>query len=149
MKGWQGESRRVDSVVDRQTIERRLLKLEQSLRKLAGLSRVNRDEYIKDEGLQDRVERNLQIAAQICIDIGSHVIADRGYRAPYSYGDIFAVLQEEGLLPQDLANTLKQIAGFRNILVHDYLEVDPGIVYECLKKIGDFKKFAEHVATWL
>lgn len=69
-------------MVDRKTIERRLFKLEQSLRKLKELSKVSWDEYIKDEGIQDRVERNLQIAAQICIDIGSHVIADREYRAP-------------------------------------------------------------------
>jgi len=54
----------------------------------------------------------LQLAAQICIDICSHVIAYRGYRAPYGYGDIFSVLMKEGLLPKDLADTMKQIAGF-------------------------------------
>lgn len=42
-----------------------------------------------------------------------------------------------------------KIAGFRNILVHDYLEIDPGIVYKSLKEINDFKEFAEHVAGWL
>lgn len=136
-------------VVDRKTIERRLLKLEKSLRKLKELSRFSWDEYIKDEGIQDRVERNLQIAAQICIDIGSHIIADREYRAPYGYGDIFTVLLEEGLLPEALAGTMKQIAGFRNVLVHDYLEVDPKIVYESLKIMDDFKRFAEYVVTWL
>ena len=136
-------------MVDRETIERRLLRLEQFLRKLRELSKVNLDEYLKNEAAQDRAERNLQLAAQICIDIASHVIADQGYRAPYSYGDIFTVLQEEGLLPQELAGTMRQIAGFRNILVHDYLEIDPKIVYESLKKIDDFKKFAEYVITWL
>jgi uncharacterized protein YutE (UPF0331/DUF86 family) len=136
-------------VVERQAIERRLFKLEQSLRKLKELSKVNWDEYVKDEGLQDRAERNLQIAAQICIDIGSHVIADREYRPPYGYGDIFTVLLEEGLLPDTLANTMRQIAGFRNILVHDYLEVDPKIVYDSLKKIDDFKNFAKQVLSWL
>lgn len=136
-------------MVDRETIEKRLFKLEQSLRKLRELSKVSWDEYIKDEGIQDRAERNLQIAAQICIDIGSHVIADRAYRPPCSYGDIFTVLLEEGLLPQALANTMKQIAGFRNILVHDYLEVDHNIVYDSLKKIDDFKQFAKCTLTWL
>lgn len=136
-------------MVDGQTVERRLLKLEQVLRKLGTLARVSWDEYKNDEGIQDRVERNLQIAAQVCIDIGSHVIAGRGYRTPHSYADIFTVLEKEGLLPPDLADTLKQIAGFRNILVHDYLEIDPEIVYRCLQKIDDFKRFAEHVATWI
>lgn len=136
-------------MVDRETVERRLLRLEQYLRKLKELSKVNWEQYIKSEAVQDRAERNLQLAAQICIDIASHVIAAQGYRAPYSYGDIFTVLQEEGLLPKELADRMRQIAGFRNILVHDYLEIDPKIVYESLKKIGDFKKFAGHVITWL
>lgn len=135
-------------MVDKQTVEMRLFKLEQSLRKLKDLSQVGWDEYIKDEGIQDRAERNLHIAAQICIDIGSHVIADRGYRPPYGYGDIFVILMEEGLLPEPLTNTMKQIAGFRNILVHDYLEIDPKIVYHSLKNIDDFKKFANYVLTW-
>ncbi|MEW6172125.1 MAG: DUF86 domain-containing protein [Bacillota bacterium] len=136
-------------MVDRKTVERRLLKLEQSLRKLEELSRISWDEYRKDEGLRDRVERNLQIAAQVCIDIGSHVIADRGFRPPYGYGDIFTILREEGLLPESLAGTMRQIAGFRNILVHDYLEIDQRIVYESLKSLDDFKRFARHVLDWL
>lgn len=67
-------------MVDRETIERRLLKLEQFLLKLNELSSLSWEEYIRNEGVQDRVERNLQLAAQVCIDIGSHVTADRGYR---------------------------------------------------------------------
>lgn len=136
-------------MVDRETVERRLLKLEQYLRRLRELSKVSLDAYMKDQILRDSAERNLQLAAQVCIDIGNHVIADRGYRAPYGYGDIFSVLMEEGLLPKELAGTMRQIAGFRNILVHDYLEIDSKIVYESLKKVDDFKKFVEYVATWL
>lgn len=136
-------------MVDRQVIETRLLRLEQSLRQLGELARFSWEEYRTDQGLQDRAERNMQIAAQTCIDIGSHIIAGRGFRPPYGYGDIFAVLLEEGLLPDKLACTMQQIAGFRNILVHDYLEIDPQLVYHSLEKIEDFKEFARHVLTWL
>ncbi|WP_159426214.1 type VII toxin-antitoxin system HepT family RNase toxin [Desulfolucanica intricata] len=135
-------------MVDRETVERRLLKLEQTLRKLTELSEVGWDEFADNEGIRDRAERNLHVAAQICIDIGSHVIADRGYRTPHGYGDIFTVLHEEGLLPKALTVTMKSIAGFRNVLVHDYLDVDPKIVYESLKKTDDFRRFAEYVVSW-
>lgn len=136
-------------MVDKELIENRLLKLEQILRKLHTLSNVSLEEYEKSEALQDRVERNLQIAAQICIDIGSHIIADRGYRPPAGYADIFAVLYEEGILDRVLADTMKKITGFRNILVHDYLKIDNRIVYKALKNLGDFKKFAETIAILL
>ena len=85
----------------------------------------------------------MQLAAQICIDIGSHVIAYRGYRAPYGYGDIFSVIMEEGLLPKDLADIMRQIAGFQNILVHDlgievldHIIVGNGKNYTSLKAKG-------------
>lgn len=136
-------------VVNREIIQRRLSKLEQSLRKLKELSGVSLDDYLKSEAIQDRVERNLQIAAQACIDIGSHVIADREYRTPSGYGDIFKILHEEGLMPGELAGTMKQVAGFRNILVHDYLDVDPEVVYQSLSKIDDFRRFAQFVIEWL
>ncbi|MGQ9558073.1 MAG: type VII toxin-antitoxin system HepT family RNase toxin [Desulfurispora sp.] len=136
-------------VVDREVVQKRLLKLEQTLRKLQKLSRTSWEEYTQNEILQDSAERNLHIAAQTCIDIGSHIIAERGYRPPSSYADIFTVLHEEGLIPEDLAGTMRKIAGFRNILVHDYLDVDPQIVYTCLQRLEDFQRFAEHVLNWL
>lgn len=136
-------------MVNKAVLEKRLTKLEQTLRKLKELSSISWDEYKKNEALQDRAERNLQLAAQACIDIGSHIIADREYRTPSSYSDIFNVLQEEGLLPKELAEKMKRIAGFRNILVHDYLDIDPKIVHACLGQLNDFKEFAEYIVKIL
>lgn len=148
MTDFAGELRRAGLVVNRDILEKRILRLERILRKLKDLSAIPFEKYLQDENVQDRAERNLQLAAQICIDIGSHVIAEKGYRPPYSYADIFKVLEEEGCLPEDLANTMQKIAGFRNILVHDYLEVDHKIVYDCLHKIEDFQRLATHALTW-
>jgi uncharacterized protein YutE (UPF0331/DUF86 family) len=47
------------------------------------------------------------------------------------------------------ADTMKKIAGFRKILVHDYLKIDNRIVYKALKNLGGFKKFAETIAILL
>lgn len=132
-------------MVDMEIIEKRLLRLEQILRKLHKLSQVSWEEYKKDVDLQDRAERNLQIASQISIDMGNHIIADSGYRTPNGYGDIFVILSEEGILSPQLADTMKKIAGFRNILVHDYLEIDQQIVYNSLKNSIVFKEFAKAV----
>ena len=49
---------------------------------------------------------------------------------------------EEGILPPTLAETMKLIAGFRNILVHDYLTIDDQIVYASLLNLDDFVEFA-------
>ena len=57
-------------MADKDVLEKRLLRLEHVLRKLKVLSEVPLEKYLKDEGIQDRAERNLQIAARVCIDIG-------------------------------------------------------------------------------
>lgn len=136
-------------MVDKELIENRLLKLEQILRKLNDISKSDREEFINSEALQDRAERNLQLAAQICIDIGNHIISDEGYRFPSGYSDIFQVLKEEKILDDKLSETMKKIAGFRNVLVHDYVEIDKDMVYSTLNNIYDFKKFAEKISKFL
>ncbi|MFZ5640757.1 MAG: type VII toxin-antitoxin system HepT family RNase toxin [Bacillota bacterium] len=132
-------------MVDREKVEQRLMKLEQAVRKLKEITESTWEEYRNNEAFRDRAERNLQIAAQACIDITNHIIADKGYRTPQGYADGFAVLQEEGIISLDLAEKMKLVAGFRNILVHDYLEIDDKIVYASLQKLQDFKEFAESV----
>jgi uncharacterized protein YutE (UPF0331/DUF86 family) len=130
-------------VVDRERIERRLMKLEQTVRKLKEIATYSWEDYNQNEGLKDRAERNLQLAAQSCIDLANHLIADLGFRSPLTYAESFTVLREEGIISPDLAETMQKIAGFRNILVHDYLEIDQQIVYTTLNKLQDFREFAQ------
>lgn len=132
-------------MVDREKVEQRLVKLEQSVRKLKEIATESWDKYSTNEALRDRAERNLQVAAQACIDIANHIIADKGFRTPQGYGESFTVLTQEGIIPSVLAEKMKMIAGFRNILVHDYLEIDNQIVYSTLSHLDDFLQFAAHV----
>nr|WP_269438326.1 DUF86 domain-containing protein [Phosphitispora fastidiosa] len=121
------------------------MKLEQAVRKLREIAEQSWEEYNSNEALRDRAERNLQVAAQACIDIANHIIADKGFRTPQGYADSFNVLLEEGIILEVLSDKMKRVAGFRNILVHDYLEIDNKIVYLSLKHLEDFSEFAKHV----
>lgn len=132
-------------MVDKEKVELRLMKLEQALRKLKELAKHPWEEYARDESLRDRAERNLQIAAQACIDIANHIIADRGYRTPQGYSESFTVLLDEGIITGELAEKMKLVAGFRNVLVHDYLEIDNKIVYKSLENLYDFGEFAKQI----
>jgi len=53
------------------------------------------------------------------------------------------------LLPPDFARHLAPLAGFRNILVYEYLAVDWQEVYRNLQQIGDLARFADLVREWL
>ena len=56
---------------------------------------------------------------------------------------------ELGVLPADFARHLAPLAGFRNILVHEYLAVDWDEVYRALHRLEDLGRFAESVRRWL
>ena len=77
-------------------------------------------------------ERYLQLSIEILLDLGSHIIAARGLAAPDTYADVFHILAEGGLLPDAVHRQVEGMAGFRHLLVHDYLRLDPERVFALL-----------------
>jgi uncharacterized protein YutE (UPF0331/DUF86 family) len=112
------------------------------------VQKVSLDEYLDDDSIQTYVERKLQLAIQVCMDIGNYLIGQLGLPVPDAQENVFAVLGREGVIERDLARRMVGMARFRNILVHDYLEIDSHIVYHNLTdELGDFDQFAREVAT--
>ena len=132
-------------MVDEEVIRLRLSRLEESLKKLSEIARTPEDEYVSAWRLRDVVERNLEVAAQSCLDIGNHLISSRGLRAPQGYADVFRVLSDAGALGAGLADEMGKLAGLRNILVHEYLEVDHRLVYRRIQDLSPFRDFAAAV----
>ncbi len=84
------------------------------------------------------------------IDMCNHIISRNGYRAPEDYADAFVVLGERGAFDESFVNDLKEMAKFRNRLVHVYWEIDENKIYDILQKnLEDFKKFLNHLAKFL
>jgi uncharacterized protein YutE (UPF0331/DUF86 family) len=68
---------------------------------------------------------------------------------PADYHEAFLRMSELGVLPAEFARKLAPIAGFRNILVHEYIGVDWNEVYSNLQKTHDLVQFAERIREWL
>ena len=95
------------------------------------------------------VERGLQLCAQNALDIASHISSAVGLD-PGSYGSSIDCLVEAGALPQAFGERFRGIAGFRNVLVHGYLEIDLDLLARMLsERLDDFEEFAVHVEHWL
>lgn len=110
------------------------------------LQQADLSEYLEDENLQAIVERRLQLAIQICMDIANYLIAQLGLTSPDEPEHIFAVLGRENMLRPDLARHMVGMVRFRNILVHDYLDIDSRMVYQNLSaELDDFDQFARQI----
>ena len=86
----------------------------------------------------------LQESIEACLDIGSHIIAEKGFRRAEDYKDIYKVLEEEGVIDPVLSSKLQEMAQFRNLLVHKYGKIDTRRVFvimsEDMRDIQDFVK---------
>ena len=75
----------------------------------------------------------LQVQAQIVLDIVQRLLSNMGITAE-GYKDAVRKLREKGLINEEEERFLSAVAGFRNVVVHEYSEVDLGTVEEILKK---------------
>jgi len=130
-------------------IERRLDELNERLARLEPLKYKSRGEFDKDPYLRDIVERNLEVAAQCCIDICHRIISLENAKKPNDYYDAILRMSELGVLDSDFARSFAPIAGFRNVLVHAYVGIDWDEVFDNLQEIDTLVQFAESIRRWV
>lgn len=133
-----------------EAVEIRLQRLEEVISELLRLKETGREALRGSLSSLWAVERGLQLGSEIVFDIGNHILsAEYGVGAD-SYKDIVRQLCRRGVLGEDLRRRLEGLAGFRNILVHDYVRLDPEKVLEVLFRAPeDFSLFALEVRAWL
>jgi uncharacterized protein YutE (UPF0331/DUF86 family) len=129
-------------VVDSHVVVARIDKIRDCVSKLRVFADLGEDAFIEDSAATDGAERNMQIAIQSAIDIGNHVVADMDLGTPKDYKDIFQLLAKNKIISVGLARKLISMTGLRNVLVHDYLEVDLQLIYRIIKnELSDFDEF--------
>ncbi len=135
-------------MTDADLVEKKLAFIETCVRELRALSRPDQlEEDIKEARF---VERTLQIAVQSALDVASHIVADERLGEPRTNRDLFDLLRKAGWFSEQLSTTLRQIVGFRNILVHGYQTVDSGIVRDILENhLDDLLAFVGAVRSRL
>ena len=134
------------ALVDKPLILRKISEIEMYRSQIEEFSNITTKEYRENWKTQRIVERTLQIMIEICVDISNHIISEGEMRVPVSYADTFKILHENGVIDSDLLDTMAKMAKFRNIVVHQYEEVDAEIVVLILKKhLCDFERFKEAI----
>ncbi len=137
-------------MVRREVIRKRLARLEEYLDILASLARYREAEFLASPEKYGSAERFLQLAIEATLDIGAHLVADLRLGSIEVSRDVPQHLGEAGIVPPDLQKIWIRMIGFRNILVHDYLDVDRRLVYQVLQNhLGDFRRLARIFATFL
>lgn len=133
-----------------QAVRERLKRLEEVIARLSRARGLDAEGFLKDFDLQWIVERGFILAAECVADIAGHILSGRFRIQPADHESAVQRLGAEGVISADLTKKLRGLGGFRNILVHDYLIVDPRRVKEHLETgLDPLEEFVAEVAAWL
>ena len=137
-------------MLNHEVIESKLRFLREYLNDLKEYESISLNDYQTNKKDQRFVERTLHLACECCLDIAAHIISRKGFREPKDNKDFFGVLFENNIISVPVREAMVKMAKFRNIVVHDYARIEPGIIIGILKKdIGDFKQFAREVINYI
>ena len=127
-------------MTDRDLVLKKLAQIETyvaELRRLANPAALDHD--VREQRF---VEHTLQLAIQAALDVASHVVSDERLGEPATNRELFDLLARAGHLSPILADTLRRMVGFRNVLVHGYDTVDLAIVRDVLEhRLDDLLAF--------
>lgn len=74
------------------------------------------------------------------------MIAAKGLKRSETYSEMFQRLAEDGILNEELADRLSDMARFRNLLVHQYTEIENRRVQEIIKEnLEDIEEFLKSI----
>jgi len=127
----------------------RLKKLSDQLKELKKHGQISVEKLNSDKLLSSALERQLEVACEIALDIARLVNTDQRLPVAEDYKGYIVSLGKANILPAEFATEFSKIAGFRNILAHDYLDIDPKqIVDKINNHLVDFDTFIRSIAQF-
>lgn len=137
-------------MIDKHLIERHLKEIEKNVSILKKFREYKKEEIAESEEILWKINYGLVITIQHILDIGNHILASEGKNEFDDYTTLIDTLGKHRIIPEDFAKKIRGMAGFRNILVHEYLEVEANEVYKCLQSgLDDFLNFVKYVKNYL
>lgn len=130
--------------MDEQLVAQKLESLRRCIQRVESRLPENLDALLHDLDAQDIIALNLTRAVQMCVDIASHWLAEHTEAtAPKTMGQAFEALARLGVIEVSLATRMRKSVGFRNVMIHNYDDVNWEIVFAiCRYHLDDFRQFA-------
>jgi uncharacterized protein YutE (UPF0331/DUF86 family) len=132
--------------IDEKLILKRFERLDELLVKLNELKKLPRKKFLSNYKNYFSAQRALEIAINICIDIGAHIVSMNKVNKPETYSKIFIELFDLNIIGEDLQDKLIKMVKFRNLLGHFYMDVDNEIIFDIIQNnLEDFKTFKKTI----
>jgi uncharacterized protein YutE (UPF0331/DUF86 family) len=117
------------------------------LEKLA--STMSIDDFKNNITNQWALRYGLFESIQIVIDIACHIVSQNNFGNTNTYRDCIESLEKFDVIGNELGSNLKKMVGLRNILVHDYVEIEITQLYHYVSDLSDFSSFSKAIRNYL
>ena len=126
-------------------IQRKLALLDTRVARLESrIKEVNLAVFTADWVLRSMAERELQVAVEMVIDVAERIIAIKGHGPVATSADAIRRLVDIGVIGSE--SPYVDMVRFRNMIVHQYEEIDPNILYTlATKRLTDFRTFRDEI----
>lgn len=131
-------------------INRRVADIRKALGLLAQYSVIPEDDFLADETILGATKYQLLVAIEGAQAICNHLAARVAKKPPTSYAECFLLLVPPGVISKELAVRLASMAKFRNLLVHQYADVDDKQVYAIInREVKDLEDYVTEIARFV
>ena len=104
----------------------------------------NNSENLEDYRKLDCIVLNLQRACEAVIDVAMYIVSSRALGTPQTKKEAFDLMYNAKIITKEMCINLKNMAGFRNIAVHDYKKIDNSILEDVIKNhLSDLIEFVK------
>lgn len=138
------------SLIRSAIVSERILWIKDMMDRVNALPLQSFEQFISDPRNPAAAESYLRRALEALLDLGRHILA-RGFGiAVTEYKDIANQLVKVGVLTEEEGKLLRQLAGYRNRMVHFYHEITHRELYEiCTSQLKDIELILDRIITWL
>jgi uncharacterized protein YutE (UPF0331/DUF86 family) len=124
--------------------------IREMLRALRALPLESAEAFLADSRNPAAAESHLRRALEGLLDLGRHVLAKGFGRATDEYKEIADGLVDVGVLAEERRPLLRDMAGYRNRLVHFYDRVSEEELYDiCVHHAGDIQTILDEILAWV
>ncbi len=135
-------------MVDADLLLKKLALIETHVHELRTMAQL--DDIDRDVREQRFVVHTLQLAAQAALDTALHIVSDERLGEPQTNRELFDALEAAGWIDAAIARSMRNMAGFRNVVVHGYERVNLDIVRDVVRNhLDDLLAFVAEVRTGL
>lgn len=136
--------------LDKKLINLRIDVIERNLAEIKDITNEGYSNLISNYRNELASKQALLESIEACIDISNHIITVQGMRRPVDYKDIFLILGENDILDKNLSRKMQEMAKFRNVLVHRYINIENERLFKLMEsETHDFREFIRQILSYM